>query len=457
MEWVNQLLAVFDPIRGFRLMKDLSPVWTLIYCLVTYTFLLLIMGFLWYFLFEWLGKLVRSCARKLCVGARLEDLIRLEASSARVESSLRWLGRRIVRSGPGETAAQTVLPSSNNERVIGRLRRSVLRRIWLMICSLVVFIAGLPGFFLSAVGLVVVVAAVLTAFPETVNRVAEALGSVLDSLSWSEATLATVAAAIPLTLVIARVGISERSVARRTFRRERDVAALTRLSRATPAIDALAYEVRNLMDKTIREFNREKFNAEEWYEWARRTSPRPPFWRIDDDHVKCDSACRNRGGIEPAADKDKDPGTKYSDEIQQAVRGVSNAWNSGLSEDKAVLARVMSQRAWEGLVKLWFCFLPSGVFAWWKLPEPNQWQQRRIIWQHQQLAWREPTAMDIAAGRQVAVKLNGPPAEQWLEEELYDVVWKLAELSRELGNLTAFSRSLVRPTRFERLARVSEG
>lgn len=103
-------------------------------------------------------------------------------------------------------------------------------------------------------------------------------------------------------------------------------------------------------------------------------------------------------------------------------------------------------------------FSTSGEFWKWKLPSDDEWKRRRILWQHKQLTWAEPTAADVAAGREVATNTAPhPPDQGWLEEDLYDQVWNLAELSRELSDLTDFVYRLGRPSRLDRLKQMSEG
>lgn len=44
-----------------------------------------------------------------------------------------------------------------------------------------------------------------------------------------------------------------------------------------------------------------------------------------------------------------------------------------------------------------------------------------------------------------------------MERELHNVIWELAELTRELDDLADYARALTRPPRLKGLERVSEG
>lgn len=450
MEWTDRVLEPFESLReAFGLPGEPGEVFVL--STVVYSLLLIIAVFFSHWILLQIARGARGCAKRLAVGARLEDVVRLEASSAQVEHVLRWLAFRIVRVTYGEVAQSSRLPSARDEYLAIRIWRMILRRVWLMVRWIYVCIAALAGFFLSGLGVIVVVASTLTAFPDAIRKGVAAVDSNLRAVTWSEATLAAiVAAAVPLVLITARVVISERSVARRSFRRERNVSALEQLYAATPAIAALDHAIRWQMHETIRMFEIEKHRAEQWHKWTQRTVPQSEVWhREDGEHVECGRLCLHSKG--PGA-----PVREYADDVTKAVARLQSAWKNGLNEEMPVLARVVSRRGWEGLTALRLCFSSSGEFWWHKLPAQDKWEHCRIRWQHSQLLWSEPTDSDVRAGRDVAVRAAQSPIKRWLERDLRDVVWELAELSRGLSNLGNFAQGLTHPARFESLARVSE-
>ncbi|GAB3631797.1 hypothetical protein GCM10027421_11500 [Microbacterium shaanxiense] len=455
MEWIDWLLGPFERIRaGLNWSGGEGEVF--VAALLGYALVFLVIAFALHFVFRALARATRWCARKLATGGTLEDVRRLEASSARVEWALLWLATRVVRTSYGSIEQPTRLPGSADETAVLRIVRWALRSLWLMLRWTGALLAALPGFFLTAFGIAVLLAAALTAFPSAIRSGAEAVGSFLVAANWSTAAMVAVAtiaaAALPITLIAVKMLVSEAAHARRAFRRGRDEHALEQLHRATPAITALANAVGDQMQEMVRTFDVERYHAGQWHEWAQRATPARHHWRTGrDDHLNCNREC-----LEDLGTDDREH--VYADEVTKAVVGIESAWNDGLKDQKSALARVISRRAWRGLVSLQFCMSSrTGRFWMHKVPSIDEWRRRRIAWQHRQLTWSEPTDADIAAGREVAVRTGCPPEERWLESGLRELVWDLAELSREFADLADFAHALTRPGRFERLARVSEG
>lgn len=165
----------------------------------------------------------------------------------------------------------------------------------------------------------------------------------------------------------------------------------------------------------VRTFKLEKYHAQRWFEWTQHPSPKPGRWRVlADEHLECSRECLDlRLGPE-------------------------------------------APRARRGLLGLRWCFSNSGEFQVTKLPCLDEWQLRRIRWQHDQLSWGDPTDADIAAGRTVAIRVGTAPDTRWLEEDLLELVWDLAGLCHELGALATCAHELSKPRRFERVIRATE-
>jgi len=454
MEWVDRLLSPFEWMRA-ALPNWGDPVATLFVAFGVYAMLFFIAALIAHVSLRGGARATRWYAQQLARGATLEDVVRLEASSARIEAVLLWLATRMVRTSYGPAERVTRLPQRAGERAALRGGRWILRSLWLMLRWIGMFVAALPGFFLTAFGLAVLIASIMTSFPDAIRSAADAMAAFFATASWSEASAVTaatlIAAAVPILIVIAKMLISEPGAARRAFRRRRDEGALTYLHDATRSIGALAEVLREQMHEMVRTFEIEKYHAEQWHEWATRTEPRPyRSWGVGDDHCECDRECLDdvRTGVLPRVHTDRVAGT---------VADVEAAWGNGLGDQKSALARLVSRRAWSGLVSLWFCMSTSGEFRMHKVPSSDEWRRRRIAWQHQQLVWSGPSEADVAAGRSVAVGVGRHPEEGWLERQLHDLVWELAELSREFSDVADFAHGLTRPRRFERLTRVSAG
>lgn len=424
---------------------------TFISSILVYTPLVLAGGLLLHGLMRAAAEATRGCARRLASNASLATVIRLESSSARVESALRWIGSRIVRTGIAQPKRRMFLPTlTPREHLTLRIGRWCLRKVWLIAWGIVAAVASVPRLARTGAGIAVLLASVLTAFPEEVQSVTGAVQEVLQIMSLPEATLTTIlVAVIPLMLVVLRFLIRERTVTRRTFRRERHVAALHRLYQATPAIENLSHVFEDQMHETIRAFTVEKHHAQEWHAWAHRTDPPSRSSRYDqNDHIECDRSClENRAA--------KSPDRVSTEEVRTAICEVELHWQY-LRDYYRNFADLLPQRGWSGLVGLRFCFSGSGEFRAHKVPAHDEWRRRRISWQHGQLTWADITAEDEAAGRSVSVELTQSPKEAWLEEELQDLVWDLAELSRELRDLAHAAHDLLRPRRIERLAQLAE-
>ena len=404
---------------------------------------------------------VRWCARRLARNATLATLVRLESSSARIEMQLRWFATRVVRSSLGASEQVTILPKLSDERLGTRALRWALRIIWLMLRGVVIAATKVPVMFSKWPGMVVLVFAALTAFPDAIRAGTATLVMMIDGLTWPQTssltlTTAIVAAVVPIAIILVKLMVNERSAARRDFRRQRNVQVLEQLRTAAPEIERLISEIDSQMHDVVRSFGVERYHAGQWYEWSQRLEENQQIthWERRSDHTECVKGCLNSYGMEV---KERE----HSDSVDNAVSALEIIWKKSLLaqwDQRDALARMLSRKAWRGFCALAGSFSTSGEFWKWKLPSDDEWKRRRILWQHKQLTWAEPTAADVAAGREVATNTAPhPPDQGWLEEDLYDQVWNLAELSRELSDLTDFVYRLGRPSRLDRLKQMSEG
>lgn len=452
MEWIDQVLAPFEWMRtvlppGASGWDDFAA------ALVAYAAIMLLAGGAVYFLLRGMARLVEFSAKALAVGATTQDLVRLEASSARISWPLRRLASRIIRTGFSQDQQDSRLPRRGTEPTGMRIARPLLRALWLVGYGLARFAIGLVRFFLSGFGVVLVLAAGMTAFPDVVRAVAHEVAGFLAGLTWTEAsavTAATIAAAaLPIALIVLRLLISETASATRAFRRHRDEDALMALYRARSAILALADATADLIPDTVRRYSIEQHHATEWYRWATRKSPAPRqlSWGDADDHTECHRECLDE---RPAPH----PNDEQGSDVKDAVGAVEKAWADHLGESRPALAALMSSRARIGMTSLRLCMSVEGRFLPYKLPSPQEWRHRRISWQHGQLRYGSPDAADIAV-RDVVVSTKRDPDEQWLERDLHDLSWDLAELSRELRDLAEFAYALTRRRRIEKLATAS--
>lgn len=401
-------------------------------------------------IFQLLANLLRLFAKHLSFDAAIKSVSHLESSSARVESGLRWLGTRAMRTSRVPTDRRMHLPSSSKHPFV-RVARWALRRAWLTVRGVTQIFLALPGLVWTWFGGAVLLLSALMVFPDTVRRVAITTQDGLTAASISEVTLATIiAAAIPLTLVILRLLVGERTAARRTFRRERDVEALHKLYQAAASVANLSYALETQMYEMVQRFKVEKNHALRWRDWANRTTPIISGRHHDPDtHIEC-----RRGCLEDRATSA--PTRTPAKNVKLVINEVTESWSS-LSGYESSFARLLPQRAWVGFISLRSCFSASGDFELYKVPTHDEWRRRRLAWQHDHLTWAEVEARDRAAGRNVAVRPTQSPNEAWLEHDLLDLVWDLAELSREFRDLADAANALARPRRFEKLMRASEG
>ena len=453
MNRLDQVLAPFAWVNS-RLGEGRTPGEVFVLSLLFYALLLLIGGVLAHEMSKKVARIIRGSARRLARGAVLSDVVRLESSSARIESALYWVGSRIVRSSYGMSDRIEHVPDEGGERGIVRAGRWLLRSLWLLLSGLLAALSALPGFVLTAFGLSVLVLAFFTAFPDLIHDTAVTIGAFIAGASWSEASAITAitvgAAVVPIAVIVTKVAVSEPATARRSVRRRRNEAALEQLATAETAIAALAEAIRDQMYDLVRLFEVEKRSAQQWFEWTRASSPLPGRWQqLSEDHLECSRKCLDPqvGGLGARA---------YEDNLQAAVSAVEQAWRDGLNENRWILASLMSRRARRGLHGLSWCFSSSGEFWMTKLPCTDEWRRRRITWQHRYLTHGPLTPADIQANRTVDIRPGIAPDMRWLEADLLRLVWDLAELCRELDDLADYTQSLSRPRRFERVMRATE-
>ncbi len=428
-----------------------APWGTFIVSLVLFAFLLLTLAVVGHLILTKIAWSVRSCAEWLAGGATLDDIVRLESSSARIERALRWLATRAVTTQYESSAQPPRLPKQGR----GNLTRKLLRNLWLALRWLWIALASIPKIVFSWLGLVVVVSAVLTAFPSTILTGAERARSVLLEAEWSIPTavaMATIIAAMtPISIMAIRALASETGTARRTFRQGRETSALQQLHAAAPAIAALAGVVQSQLDEMVRTYAIQEYRAQEWYAWTQQHRPEHRHhFPQSDDHVECNQSCLDL------------PLTRarpylHNEETQAAIAGIELAWKDQLKDEVLTLSRIVNLPAWSGLMTLRSCFsTKTEKFIQHVVPSVDEWYVRRIAWQHRQLVPGSPARADNEAGRNVRVNSRLDPSAKWLEDELHALVWKLAGLSRELTSLANFAYALTRPRRFERLARLSD-
>lgn len=124
-----------------------------------------------------------------------------------------------------------------------RVVRWLLRTLWLLLRGLLVFLSALPGLLLTTFGISVVLLAFCTAFPDVIRDAVNAVETFVMGASWSETSAITIvtvgAATVTVAVVIAKVVVSEPATARRSFRRQRNQAAIEQLHRAETAITTL--------------------------------------------------------------------------------------------------------------------------------------------------------------------------------------------------------------------------
>lgn len=453
MDWIDLVLSPFEWTRA-RLEGAGGPGYIFVLSLVGYAILLVSVAVVAHVLTRKAANLTRWYAQRLVRGAELSDVVRLESSSARIESALRWLGTRVVRSSYGTSEQTTRIPREGGDRTSVHAVRWMLRSLWLLLRGISMFIFGLPNFLLTTFGTSVLLFAFCTAFPDDIRDAVNAAGAFLADTSWSEASaikaVTVGAATITVTVVITKVMVSEPARARRSFRRQRNAAALEQLHRAETAIATLAYALHEQMHEMVRAFSIEKCHAQEWFDWTQRSSSDSDTWRGQSgDHLRCSREC-----LSPKL------GTKtqrtYASNLQAAISSVEAAWKGGLNENTAILTGLISRRARRGLLGFNWWMSTSGEFLIYRLPSLDEWQKRRVRWQHSHLRHSALSESDIAAGRPVAIRASAPPDKRWLEEELVQILWDMAELYRELSDLADYAHSMSRPRRFEQVIRATE-
>lgn len=452
MDWIDHLLVPFYWVRAQLAHTDAAG-GVFLLSLIFYIFVLLFAAVLAHLLSKKAARAIRRSAQRLARGAALSDVVRLESSSARIESALHWLGTRAVQSSNGMPDRIEHIPREGDERAIVRAVRWLFRSLWLLLRGLFVFFSALPGLLLTAFGLSVIMLAFCTAFPDFIRETADTVGAFLAGTSWSEASAITAitvgAAFVTIAVVITKILVSEPAAARRSFRRRQNEAALVQLAQAEPAIEALAHAIREQMSEMVRTFEIEKFNAQEWFEWTRQSLPVSAKWQLrPEGHLACSRECLNPQVGTPAS-------RNYEGNLQTAVSDVQAVWSEGLSENLWILVRLVNNRARQGLLELRWCISSSGEFRA-KLPYLDEWQRRRINWQHSHLTWGNPTELDVKAGRTVVIRPTAAPETRWLEEDLLELIWDLAELCRGLSDLAAYAHALSKPRRFERVIGATE-
>lgn len=446
METLDRILTPFEWIRKVLSIEG-EDFLGFLCCLVVFSACLLLGGIAWNLAFMRAARAVRNSAKRLAEGATIEDLARIESSSAHLEAAFHWIAIRVVRASYSELKQGERLPQKGETTTVSKVTTGILRGVWLVLWGVSALLWTAPFVFLSGLGLAVLIPAVFTAYPSSVRSVVQ---FIVSNFSVSVVPVATLVASVPVLLLVFRLLISERIRARRSFRNEIQVESLEKLERASKAIDILAEVMRNQMQESVRKFSIEKYSAQEWFDRAESKLNRQSWEpRTIDRHIECNKECMDERFKSSQLHLD------YSNVAKQAIREIEEVWNSELKEVFRVLMQVTTPRARAGLLYLRSRFSPYGTFYGGFIAN-NRWYKRRIDWQHQNLVFANPAADDLSQGREVIVRNIPAPERQWLEDELKEDIWDLAEGTRSLSALGDFARRLTASTKIDLVSRMAE-
>ncbi|WP_186304566.1 hypothetical protein [Kocuria palustris] len=449
MEISEILFSLFHWVR-MTLFSTLESGEVFFTSIILYFTTFVLVSILWDFGVISLFQAVRRVGRYLSSGATIENVLILERTTGRIANILRVLKINTYGSGRGDLAFLERIPLNSDESRIGALVRSVIRSLWISVAKMLQLIIALPGFFLSSVGALVLLSALLAAFPGHVRNGLNIAIDALHTLSWAYATLlGIIGGVIPVALILIRLGFTERAVAKRAYRREYDVNLLKQLHDSTECIEGLASSIRGQMEYTLREYAIERRLAGRWYKGAQNGRVRGMARPTVNERLVCNYECALGSGFNI-------PNREYSDDLYSVFRNVEKVWGSGLNDSLFPLARVVTREAWEGLIALHFCFSSEGKFLAYRIPASNEWRRTRIRWQHRRILYAGSSSSGQEGRGEIEFSLGSPPRDSWFETELRNSLWMMAELARELNCLANFSNSLVVPGRFEGFARISQ-
>lgn len=270
----------------------------------------------------------------------------------------------------------------------------------------------------------------------------------LETDSWL--FIATVGAtAITIGVLIAKVFTGDTAIARRGFRRDLNEGSLRRLYSLRIGLTKLLENLTQQMHDAARTYEVERYRALEWYEWATASKPENQLhWRSPDEHTSCQQSC-----LEYIPGQRRGEPSEIPSEL---VTELTMKWNDNVRGHEWDILGFLDGNARSSFLMLMWCFLQDRDFDTYKLPRKDSWLTKRINWQHNHLYRARSSVEDSAIGRILSVKRVVDPELKWLDDEIVQSLWDLAELRRDVETLLDYLNKLASIRVIDRLNKAWE-
>lgn len=297
---------------------------------------------------------------------------------------------------------------------------------------------------LSWSGLIIVVLAMMTAFPRLFVDAAAIFEARVSNLAWSAdviALIATVVASLIAVLGVSlRMALRQRARASREFRGRRAQEVLGVLHAESVNLYRLSQVLRRIAEDSVAQYRYERRNAQRWYDAGGRVDS-TSGWGY---HLDCDSTCLNDRS-------QRDLARRPSPDLQSALEALDIEALEDVAKSDLPTRGVLSRRAHEGIQLFWGNGIRESVTPP-LVPGVGYWQARRIEWQHSNILRSDSNTEPESDG---CIRLRQDitePKIAWLEDAFLHQTWRLVGMSRELVQLAEFGWKQGRPGTLESLS-----
>ncbi|WME22377.1 hypothetical protein [Brachybacterium sp. GU-2] len=400
---------------------------------------------------------VRSGAEAIARGGSLEAARRLEAYSGALfrgltAFSLIW-GRTTY--GVRDSRSDRLPPATEHPRthVLTGALRSILLAIGRAFSILRVIGLAVPTTF----GIASIAIALTLAFPQGSKLAIEhSISSIIDATRRLThigisplAILTTLSTLIALLIVGAKFLRTDRMLAKRKYRHEREVETIGLLHEITPLVHNLAEALDEDVTRHVIARESAYLNFLEWWRTMTSSSASSPLGlTLEDSHLKCTAECQDAFDHSPSR-RSPSPGVT---EALGALESRSDLC-SALGSRRVECARLLSLKAWQGYTTVFpmpSLGRPRKIADHIRFPNASAWENRRIDMQHEalrHLPLEEQERLDNAEPLENLAK----PDQTWEAERLTSECWDMFEAIRSIRQLVDYSERLLGSTRLEKM------
>lgn len=406
---------------------------------------------------RFLATQIRAGSLRLAYGGSTENVRRLEMYSGVIFRRLVRFSLLWARSSYGTPEARTARLPPRDENRWRHAAVCILRLLILFVGGIASAVRFIGVALTTVYGAAAIVLAVSLAFPaETRFAVLAVLNMADDAVRTAAeielsplAMLTALSAAIAVAVLTAKLIRSDRMLAKRRYRQDREVEAIGLLREFLPLVGTLADAIDADVVRHVRARDHEYRNLERWHrEMTSAKGSRPRARTVNGAHLRCTAECVDT--LDPLEDS-----PELSPDVRAALSAIETETElvRALNARRSEFARLLSTAAWQGYTEFFLTSgLPAGrsISARVHVSSTELWGRRRIEEQHDILRYLTPEERDLLAEGRPLTGIS-VPSRTWCAQELARECWWSFEASRHMHQLVDHGNRLLGSTRIEKM------